>query len=83
MGEGLLCIGLTTLDMVARPIDALPSGEGTRLIEGIAVAPAGTAAGAAMIAARLGVKTALAGTREEQAKVTMVPNAEFACWIFG
>ena len=40
MGEGLLCIGLTTLDMVARPIDALPSGEGTRLIEGIAVAPA-------------------------------------------
>jgi len=62
MGEGLLCIGLTTLDMVARPIDALPQGEGTRLIEGIAVAPAGTAAGAAMVAARLGVKTALAGS---------------------
>ena len=62
MGEGLLCIGLTTLDMVARPIDALPTGEGTRIIEGIAVAPAGTAAGAAMIAARLGVKTALAGS---------------------
>jgi len=62
MGEGLLCIGLTTLDMVARPIDALPEGEGTRLIEGIAVAPAGTAAGAAMVAARLGVKTALAGS---------------------
>lgn len=62
MGEGLLCIGLTTLDMVARPIDALPEGEGTRIIEGIAVAPAGTAAGAAMVAARLGVKTALAGS---------------------
>src|SRR5688572_1004130 len=62
MGEGLLCIGLTTLDMVARPIDALPTGEGTRIIEGIAVAPAGTAAGAAMVAARLGVKTALAGS---------------------
>lgn len=40
MGEGLLGIGLTTLDMVARPIDALPTGEGARLIEGIAVAPA-------------------------------------------
>jgi len=62
MGEGLLCIGLTTLDVVARPIDALPTGEGTRLIDGIAVAPAGTAAGAAMVAARLGVKTALAGS---------------------
>jgi sugar/nucleoside kinase (ribokinase family) len=62
MGDGLLCIGLTTLDMVARPIDVLPEGEGTRLVEGIAVAPAGTAAGAAMVAARLGVKTALAGS---------------------
>jgi len=62
MGEGLLCIGLTTLDMVARPIDVLPTGEGTRLIEGIAVAPAGTAAGAAMVAARLGMKTRLAGS---------------------
>lgn len=62
MSKGLLCIGLTTLDVVARPIDALPEGEGTRLIEGIAMAPAGTAAGAAMVAATLGVKTALAGT---------------------
>lgn len=62
MSKGLLCIGLTTLDVVARPIDALPEGEGTRLIEGIAMAPAGTAAGAAMIAATLGVRTALAGT---------------------
>ncbi|WP_374469976.1 carbohydrate kinase family protein [Phenylobacterium sp.] len=61
MGQGLLAIGLTTLDMVARPIDALPVGEGTRLVDGIAVAPAGTAAGAAMVAARLGVKTRLAG----------------------
>ncbi len=48
MKSGLLTIGLTTLDVVARPIDGLPSGEGTTLIEGIACAPAGTAAGAAM-----------------------------------
>jgi sugar/nucleoside kinase (ribokinase family) len=61
MGQGLLCIGLTTLDVVARPIDALPRGEGTTLIEGVAIAPAGTAAGAAMVAATLGVKAALAG----------------------
>jgi sugar/nucleoside kinase (ribokinase family) len=62
MSSGLLCIGLTTLDVAARPIDALPTGEGTRLIEGVAVAPAGTAAGAAMVAARLGVATQLAGS---------------------
>ena len=60
MKSGLLTIGLTTLDVVARPIDGLPSGEGTTLIEGIACAPAGTAAGAAMVAATLGVPVKLA-----------------------
>lgn len=60
MKTGLACIGLTTLDVVARAIDALPEGEGTTLIEGIACAPAGTAAGAALVAARLGVPTRLA-----------------------
>ncbi|RYG03373.1 MAG: carbohydrate kinase family protein, partial [Caulobacteraceae bacterium] len=48
MKTGLLTIGLVTLDVVASPIDALPQGEGTTLIEGIACAPAGTAGGAAM-----------------------------------
>jgi sugar/nucleoside kinase (ribokinase family) len=61
MGQGLLCVGLTTLDVAARPIDALPPAETTTLVERIALAPAGTAAGAALVAARLGVKTALAG----------------------
>jgi sugar/nucleoside kinase (ribokinase family) len=62
MSKGLLCIGLTTLDVVARPIDALPEGEGTTLIQGIGMAPAGTAAGAAMVAATLGVRTRLAAS---------------------
>ncbi|MBO9710321.1 MAG: carbohydrate kinase family protein [Caulobacter sp.] len=60
MKTGLACIGLTTLDVVARAIDALPEGEGTTLVEGIACAPAGTAAGAALVAAKLGVPTRLA-----------------------
>lgn len=60
MKTGLVCIGLTTLDVVARAIDALPEGEGTTLIDGIACAPAGTAAGAALVAAKLGVPVALA-----------------------
>jgi sugar/nucleoside kinase (ribokinase family) len=60
MKTGLACIGLTTLDVVARAIDALPQGEGTTLIEGIACAPAGTAGGAALIAAKLGMPVKLA-----------------------
>jgi sugar/nucleoside kinase (ribokinase family) len=57
----LLCVGLTTLDIVGRPITEIPKDEGGRLIEQIACAPAGTAAGAACVAARLGLKTGLAG----------------------
>jgi sugar/nucleoside kinase (ribokinase family) len=61
MRQGLVSIGLTTLDVVARPIDALPEAESTVLIEGVALAPAGTAAGAAYVAAKLGVDVALIG----------------------
>jgi len=56
----LLCIGLTTVDIIARPIDRSPENEGGVLIAGIEIVPAGTACGAALVAARLGVKTALA-----------------------
>ncbi|MBS0361902.1 MAG: carbohydrate kinase family protein [Proteobacteria bacterium] len=57
----LLCVGLTTLDVVARPIDRLPDKEETILIEGIEVVPAGTAAGAALVAGALGLDVGLAG----------------------
>jgi sugar/nucleoside kinase (ribokinase family) len=60
MGQGLLCVGLTTLDVLARPIDALPPEETTTLVDQITLVPAGTAGGTALIAARLGVQTALA-----------------------
>ena len=59
MRQGLVTIGLTTLDVVARPIDALPDSEGTHLVDGIAIAPAGTAGGAAYVAAKLGLKVRL------------------------
>jgi len=57
----LLCAGLATLDIAGRPIDSIPAHGGTQLVEGIAVAPAGTAGGAALVAATLGLPTALAG----------------------
>jgi sugar/nucleoside kinase (ribokinase family) len=61
MTSGLLTIGLTTLDIVARPIDALTHTERAILIDGIACVPAGTAGGAAMVAGKLGVPTRIVG----------------------
>jgi sugar/nucleoside kinase (ribokinase family) len=61
MNSGLLTIGLTTLDIVARPIDALTHTERAIFIDGIACVPAGTAGGAAMVAAKLGVPTKIVG----------------------
>jgi sugar/nucleoside kinase (ribokinase family) len=61
MNTGLLAIGLTTLDINAYPVDELTHTERAVLIRGLACAPAGTAAGAALVAARLGVKVKLAG----------------------
>ena len=62
MPSRLLSIGLTTLDILARPIDALPPNDTTAIVEQIVLAPAGTAGGTALVAARLGVSTALAST---------------------
>jgi sugar/nucleoside kinase (ribokinase family) len=62
MNSGLLAIGLTTLDIVGRPIEALTHTERAQLVESIVCAPAGTAAGAALVAAKLGVPVKLAGS---------------------
>jgi len=62
LGAGMLAVGLTTLDVAMRPVDRLPEGEGTNLVDGIALAPAGTAGGAALIAARLGLAVKLGST---------------------
>jgi sugar/nucleoside kinase (ribokinase family) len=61
VADGLLAIGLTTLDILARPVDGLPANDITAIVDQIVLAPAGTAAGTALIAARLGVGTRLAG----------------------
>ena len=59
MSGGLLCIGLTTVDLLARSIDKIPLTENVELIDRIALAPAGTAGGTALVAGRLGVPTRL------------------------
>ena len=62
----LLCIGLTTVDVVALPVRMEPF-DGVRLIDAMHMAPAGTAAGTALVAAKLQVATQLAGAVGEDA----------------
>lgn len=59
MQVGLTCIGLTTLDIVAWPIDSLPPGDNVALVKGVEMQPAGTAAATALIAATLGMKSSV------------------------
>ena len=56
----LLAVGLTTLDISIHPVKAMPGTDGSALVETIRLTPAGTAGGTAAVAARLGLKVALA-----------------------
>lgn len=51
-------LGFTTLDIAGRPVQAVPEGGGVAFIDEIRINPAGTASGAVMNAAKLGIKTA-------------------------
>ncbi len=55
----LTCVGLTTLDILVRTVDALPDTQTPTIVDEITLAPAGTAGGTAMIAATLGLDVAL------------------------
>jgi len=57
----LLTIGLTTLDVVAVPVNALTHTERAILVDQIACLPAGTAAGAALVAGTLGLSVTHVG----------------------
>jgi sugar/nucleoside kinase (ribokinase family) len=52
--------GFTTLDIAGRPVPSIPEGGGIAFVDEIRMNPAGTAAGAAMNAAKMGIKTASA-----------------------
>ncbi|MEA2102715.1 MAG: sugar kinase [Thermodesulfobacteriota bacterium] len=59
MKHDCVCVGLTTLDILGRPINAIPKEGKTELIQQIRLTPAGTAAGPVVIASKLGLKSAL------------------------
>jgi len=56
-----VAVGLTLLDTLGRPISELPAPGAAALIEEIRMTPAGTAAGPAVIASKLGLRTRLVG----------------------
>lgn len=55
----LMAIGLTTLDIAVHPVTALPLPDQGELVETIRLSPAGTAAGTALVAAKLGLRAAV------------------------
>lgn len=59
MPEGLLCVGLGTVDILARPVESLPETETVEFVDALGLDPAGTAGGMAMVASCLGVRTRL------------------------
>lgn len=56
----LLAIGLTTLDISIHPVMEMPEVDEGVLVQTIRLTPAGTAGGTAAVAAKLGLKVALA-----------------------
>jgi sugar/nucleoside kinase (ribokinase family) len=71
----LLCVGLTTLDIAMHAVDSLPPIDTGVVTETILMSPAGTAAGAAMIGARLGLNVALASAVGPDLQGQAVRNA--------
>jgi sugar/nucleoside kinase (ribokinase family) len=51
-------VGLTILDIAGRPVEAIPAGGGVAFVDEIRMNPAGTASGAVMNAAKLGISCA-------------------------
>ena len=56
-----LCAGVHVLDVLVRPVEAIPEGQGGELVEEIRVTAAGSAGGTALVLARLGAKVKSAG----------------------
>lgn len=55
----LLAVGLTTLDITVCSVTSLPEGDSGQIVEKIVLSPAGTAGGTALVARKLGLRTAI------------------------
>ncbi|MDH2430674.1 carbohydrate kinase family protein [Sphaerisporangium sp. TRM90804] len=57
----VVTVGVHIVDVLARPVESIPEGQGTHLLEEMRVTAAGAAAGTAVALAKLGVPVASAG----------------------
>jgi sugar/nucleoside kinase (ribokinase family) len=56
-----IAMGVHVLDVLVRPVEAIPEGQGGTLVEEIRITAAGSAGGTALTLAKLGAKTSSAG----------------------
>ena len=56
-----IAMGVHVLDVLARPVDAIPEGQGGQLVDEIRVTAAGSAGGTALVLAKLGAEVRSAG----------------------
>jgi sugar/nucleoside kinase (ribokinase family) len=57
----VIAMGVHVLDVLVRPVEAIPEGQGGTLVEEIRITAAGSAGGTALTLAKLGAKTSSAG----------------------
>jgi sugar/nucleoside kinase (ribokinase family) len=57
----VVAMGVHVLDVLVRPVEAIPEGQGGQLVEEIRMTPAGTAGGTALVLAKLGATVLSAG----------------------
>jgi sugar/nucleoside kinase (ribokinase family) len=56
-----IAMGVHVLDVLVRPVEAIPEGQGGQLVDEIRIGPAGTAGGTAVVLAKLGADVRSAG----------------------
>jgi sugar/nucleoside kinase (ribokinase family) len=56
-----VCMGVHVLDVLVRPVEEIPEGQGGQLVEEIKITAAGSAGGAALTLAKLGAEVRSAG----------------------
>jgi sugar/nucleoside kinase (ribokinase family) len=56
-----ICMGVHVLDVLVRPVEAIPEGQGGELVDEIRITAAGSAGGTALVLAKLGATVKSAG----------------------
>ena len=68
----VLTLGMHVLDVLVRPVDDIPEGQGTTLVDDIRMTAAGTAGGTALTLAKLGASVRSAGALGDDATGDML-----------